>query len=153
MYCLAILIQVPFGVRARDETALGIPSGDPMDAVVEKEEAQLLGLGALVQRSRKPAAALFKFGLEHVAVEDATVDESGRDLFVVVRFIATNEVPAATRQELVSSRDGVFPVLFSVDFAVDAITALKPIDGAADGTQAEKEVGGHGRLWRYGYSQ
>lgn len=38
-HSLAIFIQVPFGVRARDESAFGIPASNPVDAVVEKEEA------------------------------------------------------------------------------------------------------------------
>lgn len=123
-----------------------------MEAVVEKEEAQLLGLGALVQRSREPAAAFLEFGLEHVSVEDAAVDESSRDFFILIGSIAADEMPAAARQELVGSRDGSLPVLLSVDVAVDTLAALEPVDGAAEGAQAEKEVGGHG-WWRLNYSQ
>lgn len=152
-HSLAILIQVPLGVRARDETTLGIPAGDPVEAVVEKEETQLLGPGALVQRSREPAAALFEFRLEHVSVEDAAVDKSSRELFVLIGIVAADEMPAAAWEELVRSRDGTFPVLLSVDLAVDAITALEPVDRAADGAQTEEEVGGHCWLWRYNYSQ
>lgn len=56
---VAIFVDPPLGVRARDEVALGIPAGDPVDAVVEKEEAQLLRAATFVQRGVEPAAAVF----------------------------------------------------------------------------------------------
>lgn len=145
MHSLAVLIEPPLGVRARNETALGIPASDPVDAIVEKEETQLLRLGTLVQRGREPAATLFEFGLEHVSMEDAAVDQSGGSFFVIFASIAVDEMPATTREELVSTRDGSLPVLLAVDIAVDALTSLEPVDWAADGAQAEEKVGGHGR--------
>lgn len=74
----AILIDPPLGVGTRDEATLCVPASDPVDTVIEEEKAEFLGLGALVQRSRKPAAALFELRLEHVAVEDAAIDQRGR---------------------------------------------------------------------------
>lgn len=143
MHGLAILVDPPLGVRARDKAALGIPAGDPVQAVVEKEEAQGLGATALVQRCCEPAGALVELRLEHVAVENATVDQGGGDLLVVCGAVATNQMPAATRDEVVRARDGGLPVLFAVDGSVDAVTVLEPVLGTAEGANAEEEVGGH----------
>lgn len=71
---VSIFVEPPLGVRAKNEAALGIPAGDPMDAVVEEEKAQLFRAAALVQRGIEPAAALLQFRFKHVTVEDATVD-------------------------------------------------------------------------------
>ena len=140
---LAILIEPPFGVGARDEAALGVPASDPVQAIVEKEEAELLGATALVQRGLEPAATLFEFRLEHVAMKDAAVDQGGGNLFVVLGSIAADEMPSTTREEVVGARDGRLPVLFAVDGAVNAVPVLEPVLGAAQGAHAEEEVGGH----------
>lgn len=113
----------------------------------------MLGLGALVQRSRKQAATLFEFRLEHVSVKDAAVHESGRDLFILLGIVTADEMPSAAWEELVRSRDRAFPVLLSVDVALVAITALEPVDRAEGGAQTNEEVGGHGWLWRYDCSK
>lgn len=66
----------------------------------------------------------------------------------MVTSIAVDEMPATTRKELVSPRDGCLPMLLSVEIIVDVFTVLEPVDRAADGAQAEEKVGGHGRWWR-----
>jgi hypothetical protein len=116
--------------------------------VIEQEKAEFLGFGTLVQRSRKPAAALFEFRLEHVAMENATVDQGSRGLFFKVASIALDKMPAATGEELIGSWDGSFPMLFSVGVVIGAITVLEPICGATEGAQAEEEVWGHDRRWQ-----
>lgn len=143
---LPILVDPPLGVGTRDEATLGIPTGDPVQAVIEKEEAQGFGTTALVQRGREPAGALVELGLEHVAVENATVDQGGGDLLVVLGPVAADQMPATTREEVVSARDGSLPMLFAIDGTVDPITVLEPVLGTAEGANAEEEVGSHD--WR-----
>lgn len=103
-----------------------------------------------MKRSRKPAAALFEFGLEHVSVEDATVDECGGCFFLKLGIITLNEVPATTGKEFVSPGNGSFPMLFSVGVAVDAITMSEPVCGATEGAQADERVWSHDRRWQCG---
>jgi len=57
-HSVAIFVKPPLGVRARDEATLGVPASNPVDAVVEEEEAQLFRTRALVQWGVEPAAAL-----------------------------------------------------------------------------------------------
>lgn len=52
-----------------------------------------------------------------------------------------DEVPSATREELVCSRDGVLPMLF-LEIAV-AVALLEPVGRAEDGSRTEEEVGSH----------
>ena len=120
---------------------MGIPASNPVNTVVEEEEAELFRARSLVQRRIKPAAAVLQFGFEHVAVEDTTVDQSSWLLFIVFISIPVDEVPSATREEPVGSGDGRLPMLF-LEGAV-AIALLEPVDGAEDGARAEKEVGSH----------
>lgn len=145
MHRLAILAEPPFRVWARDEAALGVPASNPVDTIVKKEEAQLLRRTTLVQGSCGKAATLLELRLEHVAVEDATVYQGGRDFLILFETIPADKVPASTGEELVSSWNGGFPVLLSVDGAVDAVTTQKPIGGAEEGAQAQKHVRGHDR--------
>lgn len=145
MHGLAILAKPPFGVGPRNETTLGVPASNPVDTIVEEEEAELLRYAALVQRRREPSATLFEFGFEHVSVENAAVDQSGGSLLIIFASIPVDEMPATTREELVGSRDGSLPVLFVIDVAVDALTTLEPVDWAKYGAQAEEKIGGHGR--------
>lgn len=141
---LTILVKPPLRVGTWDEAALGVPTGDPVDAIVEEEEAQLLRVAALVQRSRKPAAALLELGLEHVSVEDAAVDQGNGGLFVVFASITVDEMPAAAWEELVCSGDGGLPVSFFINIAVGASALLEPVGRTACVAQADKKVGGHG---------
>lgn len=141
----AILIDPPLRIGARDEATLCVPASDPVDTVVEEEKAELLGLGAFVQRSRKPAASLFELRLEHVAVEDAAIDQRGWGFFFEVASITLDEMPAPTGQKFVGSRDGSLPMLFSVGIVAIAITVSEPVCGATEGTQADKEVWSHDR--------
>lgn len=145
---LSILIEVPLGVGTRNESTLGIPAGDPVDAVVELEETKLLGLTTPVQRSREPAAAISELGFEHVSVEDAAVNQGSGDFFIVVASVTADEMPAPTWQELIGSWDGAFPMLLAVHVAIDAFTLLEPVGRAAEGAQAKEEVGGHDWRWR-----
>lgn len=140
-----ILIEPPLGIRARNEATLSIPSSNPVDTVVEQEETKFLRLSALVQWSREPAASLFEFRLEHISVEDATVDECGGYFFFKVGIVTLDKVPSTTGEEFVSSWDRSLPVLFSVGVVVDAITMSEPVCGATEGAQAEERVWGHGR--------
>lgn len=71
---VSIFIEPPLGVRARNEVALSIPASDPVNAIVEEEKAQLFRTPTLVQWGIEPATAFLQFGLEHITVEDATVD-------------------------------------------------------------------------------
>lgn len=139
----SILIKVPLGVGTGNEPSLGIPASDPVDAIVEKEEPELLGWTTLVQRSREPAAAIFELGFEHVSVEDAAVNQGSRNLFILVGSITSDKMPAPTGEELVGSRNGAFPVLFAIHVAIDAFALLEPVRWAAQGAQTEEEVGGH----------
>jgi len=52
-----------------------------------------------------------------------------------------DEVPSATREELVCSRDGGLPMLF-LEIAV-AVALLEPVGRAEDGSRTEEEVGSH----------
>lgn len=54
-------------------------------------------------------------------------------------------MPSATRDELVCSRDGGFPVLF-FESAV-AVALLEPVGRAEDGARTEEEVGRHDEGW------
>lgn len=126
---------------------INIPSSDPGDAVIEQKKLQRLGAATFVQGSREPAAAVFELGLEHVAVEDAAVDYWGGQLFVVVALVALDEIPASSWEEFVGPRHGTVPVLFSVYGTVDAVAVLEPVGWAAEGAEAEEEVGCHGWDW------
>lgn len=139
----SILIEVPLRVGTGDEPSLGIPASDPVNAVVKKEETESLRWTTLVQRSRKPAAAIFELGFEHVSVEDAAVNQRSGDLFILVGIIAPDKVPAPTGEELVGSWNRAIPVLFAIDVAIDAFALLEPVGRAAQGAQADEEVGGH----------
>jgi hypothetical protein len=139
----SILIEVPLRVGTGDEPSLGVPASDPVNAVVEKEETESLGWTTLVQRSRKPAAAIFELSFEHVSVEDAAVNQRSGDLFILVGAITPDKMPAPTGKELVGSWNGAIPVLFAVHIAVDAFALLEPEGRAAQGAQAKEEVGGH----------
>lgn len=91
-----------------------------------------------------PAAAVFHVIFEEVAVEDAAVDQRDRQFFIVFVPVAGNEMPASSGDVFVDSGDGTVPVFFAMDGTVDALAAVEPVKGAEDGTEAEKEVGGHG---------
>ena len=137
----SILIEPPLGVRAKNEVSPSVPASDPMNAVVKEEKAKLFRTAALVQRDLEPAAALLQFGFKHVTVEDATVDECSRDFFIVFAPVPMDEVPSATFEELVGSRDGGIPVLF-FEIAV-TVALLEPVGRAEDGARTEEEVGCH----------
>lgn len=141
MHGVSIFIEPPLGVRARNEASLGVPASDPVNAVVEEEKAQLFRTPPPMQWGIEPAAAFLQFGFKHVTVEDAAIDQRSREFFIVFAPIPMDEVPSATREELVCSRDGGFPVLF-FEIAV-AIALLEPVGRAEDGARTEEEVGGH----------
>lgn len=74
-------------------------------------------------------------------MEDAAVDQRGRDFFIGVASIPADEMPAATWEELVGAWDGGLPVLL-FEVAV-TITLLEPVDWAEDSACAEEEIWGH----------
>lgn len=96
-----------------------------------------------MERRGEHAGAVLDLGLEHVAVQNAAVDQGSGGLFVVVGSVAADKVPALFWEELVCSWDGVLPVLFAVDFFVDALAVLEPVDWATEEAQADEEIGGH----------
>jgi len=145
-HSLTVLVQPPLRIRARNKSALGIPASDPVDAIIKKKEAQPLRATALVQGSSEETRALVELRLEHVAMQNAAVDQGSGDFFVLVVPVTADKVPALAGQEPVCSWDRSVPVLFAVAVGLDAITALEPVDGAADGAQAEEEVGSHDGL-------
>lgn len=74
-------------------------------------------------------------------MEDATVDQGGRDFFIVFMTISVDEMPATAWEELVGARYGGLPVLFLE--VVVPVAFLEPIDRTEDSAQTEKEVGSH----------
>lgn len=136
-------VEAPLLIGTRDESALGVPAGNPGVAVVEAEKAQMLGFGANGRGDPVPAASLGHFVFEEVAMEDAAVDHRLGKFLIVLVSIAVDQMPSMTGDVSVDAGNGAIPVLFFLDRALDSITALKPIDGTEDGAKAEEEVWGH----------
>lgn len=136
-------VQVPFLIGARDEFALRVPARHVGAAIVQAEEHKPFGLGTLVGGDRMPRAPVFHLVFEKVAVKNTAIDQRHGSLFIVFVAIFADQMPSATGDVLVDTRDGRLPVFFTVDGPLNTFPALEPIEGAESHAQTEKEVGRH----------
>lgn len=145
---LFLIVENPLLVRSRDEVAPRIPAGDPGVSIIKTEEHALHRPGAFFQLHGVPATTFLHVVFEEVTVQDAAVDQRDRLLLindVVIIIVARDKMPALTGDISVDTRNRTVPVLFAVDGAVDALTALEPVGRAKEGPEAEEEIRRHCR--------
>lgn len=134
---------MPLLVWARNEPSTRVPARNPGVSIVEEEEAQFLGGGAVTTRDAMPAASVIHFVFEEVAMKDAAINQRYGNFLVVVA-ISRHEMPSVAGVVSVDAWHRGIPVFCFVDGALNAVAPLEPVDRAEDGAQTEEEVGGHG---------
>lgn len=125
-------IEVPLLVWARNEPSTRVPARNPGVSIVEEEEAQFLGGGAVTARDAMPAASVIHFVFEEVAMENAAVNERDRN-FPVVVAIPRHKMPSVAGVVSVGAWHWGIPVFCFVDGALNAVAPLEPVDRAEDG--------------------
>lgn len=76
-------------------------------------------------------------------MENAAVDNRHRDFLICSLSIATDEVPSATGDVSVSSRNRSIPMLFFVDRAMYALAPLEPVNGAEYIAKTDEKIRCH----------